>query len=273
MSFSVAAIFIYPVKSLRGIQLNASLVDSIGLQYDRRWMLVDENNQFITQRKIHALCLFTTEFTENGFKISHPQQLSLFIPWVATSQKKIQVTVWNDTVDAMHGDVIFDEWFSNILKFNCKLVYMPHNANRLVDTAYAHELETVSFADGYPVLIIGEAALNELNNKLEIPLLMNRFRPSIVFAGGDAHAEDQWRKFEINDVVFEGVKPCARCILTTVEQETAITGKEPLKTLSTYRNKNNKIYFGQNVLIKNIGAIKVGDEIKIISTTQPPFII
>jgi len=148
---------------------------------------------------------------------------------------------------------------------------MPDDAVRLVDKRYAGNNEITSFSDGYPVLMIGEATLERLNNKLKNALPMNRFRPNLVFTGGHAHIEDEMEKFSINDINFLGVKPCSRCVMTTINQQNAETGKEPLKTLSTYRMKDNKIYFGQNVLHHQNGIINVGDTINITRQGMPLF--
>jgi len=138
---------------------------------------------------------------------------------------------------------------------------MPATTRRFVDTDYAKNDETVSFADAYPFLIIGQSSLDDLNSRLDTPILMNRFRPNFVFIGGDPFCEDNFEAFSIGQVRFKGVKLCARCVLTTVEQETAIKGAEPLKTLSTYRVKRNKVMFGQNLFAFDTGTVKVGDKI------------
>jgi len=140
---------------------------------------------------------------------------------------------------------------------------MPDNTQRRVDGRYAHNKEITSFSDGYPLMLIGQASLDDLNSRLQSPLPMNRFRPNIVFTGGDPFLEDSMKQFEINGVRFFGVKLCARCVITTIDQQTTEKAKEPLKTLSTYRSKNNKIYFGQNLLFHGSGTISIGDAITI----------
>jgi uncharacterized protein YcbX len=138
---------------------------------------------------------------------------------------------------------------------------MPDDAMRRVDQNYVKHEQRVSFADGYPILIIGQSALDFLNSKLPSPVEMNRFRPNIVFIGGKAHHEDDWKSFKIGEINFKGIKPCARCQVPTIHQSTAIKTKEPIKTLASYRNFNNKINFGLNVISQEVGLIKVGDEI------------
>lgn len=141
---------------------------------------------------------------------------------------------------------------------------MPDDTKRMVDTEYAKNNETTSFSDGYPFLIIGQSSLDELNSKLSEPLPINRFRPNIVFTAGEPHAEDSWQHITINGIEFFGVKTCARCVVTTINQQTAVAGNEPLKTLAAYRTVNNKVKFGMNLLHKGTGTIKVGDTITVL---------
>ena len=143
---------------------------------------------------------------------------------------------------------------------------MPDSTKRSVDKNYANNNEVTSFSDGYPFLIIGESSLDDLNKRLGDPLPINRFRPNIVFTGGTPYEEDMMMHFTINSVNFFGVKLCARCTIPTVNQNDASKSVEPLRTLATYRQKNNKVYFGQNLLHHGIGSIHVGDTIEVIKT-------
>jgi uncharacterized protein len=155
-----------------------------------------------------------------------------------------------------------DNWFSDVIGIKCHLVKMPESTNREVDNNYA-ENKTVSFADAFPFMIIGQASLDDLNSRMEVPLPMNRFRTNFVFTGGKPFEEDNWKKFKIGDVKFEAVKPCARCVITTTNQETAERLHEPLLTLSKFRNFNNKVLFGMNLVCESIGKVKVGDKIEL----------
>jgi hypothetical protein len=141
---------------------------------------------------------------------------------------------------------------------------MPDSSRRQVDEKYALQNDITSFSDGYPVLLIGQASLDDLNGRLDQPVPMNRFRPNIVFSGGTPYQEDGMKHFKVDGLDFFGVKPCGRCVMTTINQDTGSVGQEPLKTLSLYRTANNKVNFGQNVLHTGFGRIKVGDEIRII---------
>jgi uncharacterized protein YcbX len=142
------------------------------------------------------------------------------------------------------------------------LVVMPESSHRKMDPRYAVQGESVSFADGMPYVMIGQASLDELNQRLEVPISMDRFRPNLVFSGGEAYAEDQFKQLQIGEVEFQVVKPCARCVLITVNQQTGEKGKEPLATLATYRTVNNKVYFGQNAVALAPGIVRVGDPIQ-----------
>jgi uncharacterized protein YcbX len=151
-----------------------------------------------------------------------------------------------------------------MLTLPCRLVYMPEDAQRKVDPNYAHGEEITSFSDGFPLLLIGQASLDDLNSRLSQPITMERFRPNIVFTGGIPYQEDEMATFDIAGIRFYGVKPCARCVITTIDILTGEKGKEPLKTLSKYRQRDNKLYFGQNCLHQSGGQIAVGDVIRLI---------
>ncbi len=270
MSYTLSEINIYPVKSLGGISLNESKVERRGLQYDRRWMLVDKNNQFITQREFNELCLFRLSFDNNGFKITFDKNSSFVnIPFGIETGEKSNVVIWRDTVEALHYSDEIDKWFSDIINFDCRLVYMPDTTQRKTNKDFNIADDIVSFADGYPVLILGQSALDKFNEISGKDYKMNRFRPNLVFTGGEANIEDTWKKFKIEDIDFIGIKPCLRCNITTIEQETGIAGKEPLKTLVTYRAAENNVKFGMNVVPISISGndmIKLGSQINILET-------
>ena len=263
----ISEILIYPIKSLGAVSLQSAKVEKRGLEYDRRWMLVDENNVFLSQRRCKEMALLGVRLHENGLEISHQflKFSPLHIPFDAKPQEFVKVQIWEDICDAYTISNDINHWFSTVLGVNCKLVYMPEDSNRQVDIRYAKEGDLTSFADGFPILIIGQRALDKLNTKLVKPIEMNRFRPNIVFTGGQPNEEDEWKVFKIGDTTFYGVKPCARCVMTTINQQNAEQGEEPLKTLASYRKKGNKILFGQNVIAASAGKqIHVGDTIEIL---------
>ena len=259
----VQDIFIYPIKSLGGIRLAQALVEEKGFQYDRRWMLVDREGVFLTQREYPQMSQLVAALGEKGVEVFHKNDpgKSVKIPFELAVGPELTVTIWDDQVLAKIVHPEIDRWFSDFFGFKVSLVMMPESTHRKVNPKYAVQSESVSFADGMPYLLIGQESLNELNSRLENPVLMNRFRPNIVFSGGSPYLEDSLHKIKIGELEFQIVKPCARCVMTTVDQESGVKGKEPLKTLSTYRTLNGKVYFGQNVVALQSGKISIGDEI------------
>ncbi|PIW69730.1 MAG: MOSC domain-containing protein [Ignavibacteriales bacterium CG12_big_fil_rev_8_21_14_0_65_30_8] len=262
----LSQIFIYPVKSFCGISVDTSDVTERGLEYDRRWLLVDDNNVFITQRDLPDMALIKTSIINNTIQLKHKikniDQIS--IPTSFTSGKELNVKIWDDNCLALHYNSDIDKWLSKVFNKNCKLVYMPDSTQRFVDNTYAKNKEIVSFADGFSFLIIGQSSLDDLNNKLDKPIPINRFRPNFVFTGGTPFEEDKLKKIKIGKIIFDVVKPCERCVIPTTDQDTGKRNKEPLLTLSGYRKINNKVMFGQNLIQHNLGEISVGDEIAIL---------
>ena len=262
---TVSELYIYPIKSLGGISLSAASLTDRGFEYDRRWMLVDENNRFLSQREVPLMACLHVELLNGCLMVinKHKSDVSCSIPLQPLATGTTMVTVWDDECLAQWVSTEADAWFSEQLGISCRLVYMPDSSHRQVDMRYAHDNEITSLSDGYPLLMIGQASLDDLNSRLASPLPMNRFRPNIVFTGGLPFQEDDMKQFSIGDVRLLGVKPCARCVMTTIDQQTAVKAKEPLRTLSTYRMKDNKIYFGQNLLYHGSGTIRVGDVVTI----------
>lgn len=256
-------IYIYPIKSLGGIRLQEAEVQTKGFKWDRRWMLVDEQGIFLSQRSLHHMALLQVKIESNGLKVFHKNKPdnNIHIPFEPETKDFIQVQVWEDSLLGQIFSQEANHWFSEILNISCQLVFMPEHSNRQIDKKYAVNNETVSFADAMPYLLIGQGSLDELNSRLDNPVPMERFRPNLVFSGGAAFQEDQWSQIQIGDCSFKVTKPCARCVLTTVDQNTGIKGKEPLKTLSAYRRKNSKVLFGQNLISLKNGTVKVGDEL------------
>jgi uncharacterized protein YcbX len=262
---TLSEINIYPIKSLGGISLQSSEVEERGLKYDRRWVLVDETNTFFTQRDFPKMALIKVSVEYSGLKLQHKTKTfeQLFIPFEFEHSKTENVVIWDDTVIGEFYDSKIDDWFSEIIGIKCHLVKMPESTRRVVDQKYT-ENKIVSFADGYPFLIIGQSSLDELNSRMEISLPMNRFRPNFVFTSGKSFEEDHWKKFKVGEVIFEAVKPCARCVIATTDQETAERAKEPLLTLSKFRKVGNDVMFGMNVVCHSSGLISIGDKIELL---------
>jgi uncharacterized protein len=230
-----------------------------GLEGDRRMMLVDEDNIFLTQRVHNHMALFRTSFADNGFRVSFKNE-SIDIPRTVEGDP-VRAKIWDDEVTVQEVSSAHTEWFSKHIGMRCKLVAFPEENARRVDPKYAVSDDHVSLADAYPLLVVGQSSLDDLNQRLQSPVPMNRFRPSVVFTGGDPFEEDEWSHFTMGSGSFAGVKPCKRCILITVDQETGIKGTEPLATLSKFRKRDNGVYFGQNVIPTKLGQIAIGDEI------------
>lgn len=260
-TISIQDLYVYPIKSLGGIRLNQSKVEERGFQYDRRWMLVDTHGIFLTQRTHAQMTFLKVELGEKGLNVfdSRNQGDQISIGYDQISDQEIEVKIWDDTVMAKTIDDKFDDWFGQKLGMDCHLVVMPEYTQRKLSLKYAVNEESVSFADGMPYLILGQESLEELNSRLETKVNMDRFRPNIVFRGGEAFVEDSWKKIKIGEVSFQVVKPCARCVLTTIDQQTGTQSKEPLKTLASYRTRDNKVYFGQNMVALEQGILHVGD--------------
>lgn len=270
---TISQLIIYPIKSLSGVNVSSAVLTDRGLAHDRRWMLVDAENHFLSQRELPVMALLQTAITAEGIKVIYKASKldEITIPFTASGET-IEVKIWDDRCNAVLVDKTIDKWFTEKLRIDCRLVYMPDESVRLVDRSYAKENEITSFSDGYPLLLIGQASLDDLNSKMQASIPMDRFRPNIVFSGGNPFEEDTFEVFEVAKIQYKGVKLCSRCVVTTIEQATAAGGVEPLKTLATYRKHNNKIYFGQNLLHAGEGCISVGDLLTVLKRKQSVFI-
>ncbi len=261
---SVSALTIYPVKSLGGVQLQSVHLDRFGFAGDRRWMVVNENHRFLSQRELAAMALITAELTHSGLRLGSGKQ-SLLVSQPQASAPSLRVQVWEDSVVALDAGSEAAEWLSERLGRSCKLVYMTEDVHRYVDGLYAREGETVSFADGFPVLLISQASLDDLNSRLDTPVPMNRFRPNLVVQGCEAFAEDNWRRVRIGGVEFTVAKPCSRCVMPSIDQVTATKNSEVLQVLAGYRRADDRqVYFGQNLVYSGIGELSVGDTLEIL---------
>lgn len=265
-TLKISDLWIYPIKSLAGIQLTTSKVEHRGLQYDRRWVLVDEKGVFVNQRDFPEMNFLQPDI-DSGIMTVHHKQGKLEPLSISMSEPSVSaepVVVWDDTCSGKPVDPKADEWFSKAIGKPVRLLYMHKDGVRPADPRYAiTESDEVSYADGYPVLFISEASLAMLNNKTDEHIPMNRFRPNIIISGATAHQEDELREIEINGLKLYGVKPCARCVMTTIDINTGKKGKEPLKTLATYRKTGHKILFGENFIPAAEGTVNVGDEITV----------
>jgi len=272
----LSEINVYPIKSLRGISLNEAKIERRGLEFDRRWMLVDKNNKFMTQREFPKMATLVPEIKSDALSVSG-EGGRISIPFETRSKETTRVRIWRNVCRAQVYEDSINEFFSDALQTNCRLVFMPDRTIRKVNHRYKVAAEdNVSFADGYPFMLLGENSVARLNEKLKEPLPMNRFRPNFVVAASDAFAEDGWKKIRIGGTLFHVVKPCARCVITTVDQKNGIkTGVEPLKTISEFRlakiGKKKKAIFGQNLIPEKEGGIlRVGDKVEVLETKNKP---
>lgn len=260
---SVSELSIYPVKSCREVKLNTAFVGSFGLNNDRRWMVVDKAGVMLTQRKISKMCLIQVELTDSGIALTVDSINSLFVATPSLS-KKITVKVWHDECLAYDAGEDVAKWLSAVLSIKCRLVYFPDDEFRQLDLSYANKGEGTAFSDGFPLLLISQASLDDLNARLNEPVTIERFRPNIVVSGCQAFEEDQWKKIRIGEVVYRIVKPCSRCVIPNINITTGKREREPIKTLSTYRKRENKVYFGQNIIANARGDIEVGMAVEVI---------
>ncbi len=266
MSLELSQIYIYPIKSLAGIAVQTSKVTDRGLLHDRRWMLVDLEDKFLTIREFPSLTRLQPGITSTGLSVrALDADAEILIPFGSELESTCEVTIWNATVVAHNYGQSINDWFSKYLGAACKLVYMPDNSERPVDTTsgYKPAGKITSFADAYPFLILSEASLEDLNSKCPISISVERFRPNIVFKGSEAYFEDSMTAFSINGVDFEGLENCARCGIPNVDPQTGKLNaeKEPLRTLSKYRMQNKNIEFGRNTVHSNTGEISIGNKI------------
>jgi uncharacterized protein YcbX len=264
----LSGLFIYPVKSLGGIAVSSALLDDLGLVGDRRFMVVDAAGRFLTQRTLPHMALIATALDRDRLTLSNPGHGSMQVQTECPGTPRA-VTVWRDTVTTIDCGDEAAAWLSDFLHQSCRLVRIGAGYDRPVQPTKAQPGDHVSLADGYPLLVISEASLADLNARLQArggrPVPMNRFRPNIVVSGCAAYAEDTWPQLQIGPALFRVASPCARCVITTTDQATAERNVEPLRTLATYRRdpaEPTHLNFGQNLINESkTGILKLGDAV------------
>lgn len=256
-------IHIYPIKSARGISLSSSRLDDCGLELDRRWMLIDENGGFLTQRTLPRMSLIHVDVHADHLVVHSAGTDTLAIPAHLDSGAMTRVRVWGDSVEAIDCGDEAARWFTALLGKACRLVRRSDAAIRLVDRKYSARDTSLSFADSFPVHLISQASLDDLNTRLAHPVPMNRFRPNLVISGCAPYDEDNWRTVQIGNITFRVVKPCSRCTVPTVDQETGIRSAEPIRTLESYRRRDGKVHFGQNLIHESTGSVRVDDAVSV----------
>ena len=264
---TVSALYRYPIKSCAGAALDRAEIGPRGIRHDREYMVVEAaTGEFLTQRELPRMALIRPTIADAILRIEAPGMPSIEVPPLREGAAR-EVVVWRDACRAVdQGDGVAS-WLGTFLGADCRLVRMADDHVRRVDPVYAtSEQDQVGFADGYPFLLITQESLEDLNARLVEPLPMNRFRPNIVLAGGgEPYLEDGWRRVRIGEVGFAVVKWCARCAITTTDQETAARGKEPLTTLATYRRGKRGVLFGQNLIHDREGTVRVGDAVTVVA--------
>jgi uncharacterized protein YcbX len=263
----VSELHVFPVKSLRGGRVAAVAVELCGFAEDRRWMVVDPAGRFMTQRE-HPLMTRVQAALEGGaLVLSTDAGLRTVVP-ENPHGALLPVRIWNDTIPARDCGAGTAAWLSEVLCTPCRLVHLTSETERRVHAAYAaHEGETVSFADGFPVLLASSASLADVNTRLQQPVPMLRFRPNLVVEGSAPWAEDSWRRIRIGEAIFRVAKPCDRCIITTLDPETGLQpdGNEPLRAMSQFRrDTRGRVMFGQNLVPERCGVIRVGDAVEVL---------
>ncbi|MDF3299299.1 MOSC domain-containing protein [Streptomyces tropicalis] len=267
------SIHVHPVKALRGTSPREALVEPWGLAGDRRWALVDDGGKVVTQRRHPRLALAAAELLPGGgLRLSAPGREPLTVA-VPPAGATAVVDVFGTEVEAATADAAAHTWCSAYLGAAVRLLHLDDPATRRrIDPDYARPGETVSFADGFPLLLTSLASLDSLNSLIaqgdhaeEGPLPMNRFRPNVVVAGTPPWAEDDWSRIAIGEVVLRVAKPCGRCAVTTVDQSTAGRGREPLRTLGRHRRFGQDLAFGQNLVPETTGTVRLGDPVRVLA--------
>ncbi|MBX3712104.1 MAG: MOSC domain-containing protein [Lysobacter sp.] len=264
----LSALSLHPLKSSAALPVASLEIEPRGPRFDRRWLAVDAEGRFVTARAVSELVLVRAEPLGAGLRLSAPGMASLDVAVPPADASRIPVTVWKNTIDALRADSAADAWLSAFLQREVRLVHMDDAACRAVDPAYGRDGDEVSFADGYPLLVISQAALEGLNARLaeagRPPVTMAHFRPNLVVDGVDAHAEDGWRRVRIGGIDFDAVKPCTRCVFTTVDPALGCRREDgqPLEILKGYRRTPAGITFGMNLIARGTGTLRVGDAVE-----------
>jgi uncharacterized protein len=271
----ITGLYTYPVKSCGRLVHDSFVLDERGPLNDRRWMVVDVVDGFLTQRENPKMALVQPSFKGGQLVLSAPGMGSIEIPEGEKGKRRLLVGVWRDECEAVDEGADAAQFLSEHLGQNVRLVRMADDEFRAVDPNFARSIAQVGFADGYPMLMISEASLADLNEHLvargKETVPMTRFRPNIVIAGCEAFAEDEWRQVSVGDIPLDIVKACARCVQTTVDQQTGTRPdvKEPLATLATYRTVAHGAIFGQNIIHRAMGTLHVGDAVEVVEVVEP----
>jgi len=263
----LTSLYCYPLKSCAAEPLQRAVVDELGVHGDRRWMVVDSTNgRFLTQRLLPQLGRIRASWQGANLQLEAPGMPALLVMLPDAQSPLRGVTVWSDSLQVPDAGEAAARWVSDYLQRECRLVQVPAGRARQVDTAYARPGEKVGFADGFPLLLIGQTSLEDLSARVGRPLEMLRFRPNLVVAGAAAYAEDSWRRIRIGTLELRVVKGCSRCIMTTLDPHSGLRSpdREPLQTLKTYRERDGEVYFGQNLIAEGQGVLDCGMPVEVL---------
>ena len=264
----LSALYRYPLKSAKGEVLQQAHLDTLGLVGDRRWMLVDEaSGRFLTQRAVAAMSQLSALWNATGgLTLAAPGHSPIEVALPVDDAELRGVTIWRDTLRVPDAGDAAAAWVSAFIGKPTRLVQVPEALARTTQAGYGKDDDKVAFADGFPLLLIGQASLDDLVQRVGRPLEMLRFRPNLVIEGSQAFAEDGWKRIRIGDVEFRVVKPCSRCILTTIDPQTGerSADREPLATLQKYRTQDDGAMFGQNLVNDGDGRLEVGMPVTIL---------
>lgn len=261
----VSGLWRYPVKSLRGMACERFVLGRRGPQWDRQWMLVDPAGHFLSQRQQPRMALIDVQLADDALVFHAPGMAELRLP-LEGGGEQMTVEIWRDRCMGERVSTEADRWLGDFLGLDCHLVRFPDRAERQVDRRYARAGDQVGFADGFPLLLITQASLDALNERLTTPVDMRRFRPNLVIEGAEPHAEDRWKRLGIGGLEFEIVKPCSRCPIPGIDPDTAERSSEVLRVLASYRRgEGNKVYFGQNVLHRGEGELWLGQAVEVLA--------
>ena len=264
----LSGLYRYPLKSAAGEALRETALDALGVQGDRRWMVVDaESGRFLTQRLLTQMTQLQARWLgSTHLQLSAPDMADLQVA-VPDEQAQLRgVTIWRDSLQVPDAGDVAAQWLSQFLGRACRLVQVSEPRARQVDTAYAEAGDKVAFADGFPLLLIGQASLDDLSARVGRPLPMLRFRPNLVVSGSEPYAEDSWKRIRIGELEFRVVKGCSRCIMTTLDPQTGerSADREPLTTLKTYREREGEVYFGQNLIACGEGQLRLDMPVQVL---------
>lgn len=266
----VTGLHCFPLKSARGLSLQEARIDPWGVRGDRRWALLGSDGRAVTQRDCPVLATVDVRPMRTGIRLGAPGSAELGVDRPSGRRDKERIRVWGSVTEGVPADSAAHEWLSRLVGRPVTLLYMPDEIERPVDPRYGREGDRTGFADGYPILLTSEASLAVLNARLASAVPMDRFRPNLVVDGEIGFAEDEWAAIRAGSLTFRVVKPCPRCVVTTVDQRSGKRGVQPLRELATFRERDGRILFGQNLIPDGSGSVRVGDTVEVLELRREP---